>query len=108
MKHYAMVGMQHRGEPKGWAVQLVESLPKDEDVELVREPDNKFDRFAIQVWVRGVHVAFIAAAQNRDLATFMDARHRRFPLGAELGARLQAKFYRSSGGAPLVAVLEMQ
>ncbi len=105
MKHYAMVGMKHRG---AWAVDLVDALPKDEDLELVREPDNRYDRFAIQVWARGQHVAYVAAAQNRDLAVFMDARHRRFPLGAELGARLQAKFYRSTSGAPLIAVLEMQ
>jgi len=105
VKHYAMVGMKHRG---AWAVKLVASLPKDEDLELVREPGNRYDRFAIQVWARGQHVAYVAAAQNRDLATFMDARQKRFPHGSEFGARLQAKFYQSSSGAALVAVLEMQ
>jgi HIRAN domain-containing protein len=107
MKHMALVGMKHRERESGVGiVALVASLPTGEDLELVREPDNKYDRFAVQVWARGHHVGYIAAAQNRELATMLDARAAKFPLGGER-ARTPAKLYVSSKGAPLVEVIQL-
>jgi len=64
----ALVGMQHRGTSA-----LVASLPQGEPLLLVREPDNKFDRFAVQVWAREVHVGYIKSSQVRPVAMAMDS-----------------------------------
>jgi hypothetical protein len=101
MKHYAIVGMKHRG-----AEGFVCTLPETEPLDLVREPANRFDRFAVQVHARGRHVGFVAANQNQALAEFMDARQQTFPLGHEQ-ARLPAKLHWSRHGYPMVAVMEM-
>lgn len=39
---------------------------------LVREPDNKFDKNAIQVWIGGQHVGYLPSKQNADVAAFID------------------------------------
>lgn len=106
MKHFGIVGMKHREREHPGIVELVKSLPKGEDLELVREPDNRYDRFAVQVWARGLHVGYIPANQNRDLAAMLDARAAKFPLGGER-ARLQAKLHISSAGVPLAEVLQL-
>lgn len=67
-QRYALVGMKHRGTE-----QLVADLPPDAPLTLVREPDNKYDRNAIQVWANGRHVGFISKDQNAVLAQFIDA-----------------------------------
>ena len=67
MQRYAIVGMKHRG-----AEALVASLPPDEPLLLIREPDNKFDPNAVQVWARGRHVGYVPKTQNAVLAKFID------------------------------------
>ncbi len=64
---YALVGMKWRGTEA-----LVASLLQGEPLTLVREPENKHDRNAIQVWARSTHVAYIKASQARPLAAFID------------------------------------
>lgn len=66
---YALVGMQHRG-----TAALVASLPDGEPVRLIREPDNPYDRNAVQVWARGTHLGFVKGTQARPLAMAMDAK----------------------------------
>jgi hypothetical protein len=95
---YGLVGMKHRGTEA-----LVASLPNGEPLLLVREPDNKFDRFAVQVWARGQHVGFIKGAQVKPLAIAMDAA----PVvsaAAPIGKR--AKLAIDGGKWPLVEVEE--
>jgi hypothetical protein len=65
---FALVGMKHRGTEA-----LVASLPQGEPLTLIREPDNKFDPNAVQVWARGLHVGYISAKQVKPLAMAMDA-----------------------------------
>ncbi len=65
---YALVGMRHRN-----AEALVASLLPDEPLTLVREPGNKFDPNAVQVWARGTHVGYVPKSQNAVLARFIDA-----------------------------------
>lgn len=67
-QRYAVVGMKHRK-----AEELVASLPHGEPITLVREPDNQFDRNAVQVWARGRHVGYVPKTQNAVLAQFIDA-----------------------------------
>lgn len=95
----ALVGMKHRG-----TTEAVYALPDRSDLELVREPDNRFDPWAVQVWANGVHVGYLAAKQVKPVALAMDARARSFPLGGER-MRLPAKLHRSAPDRyPLVEV----
>lgn len=63
----ALVGMKHRGTEA-----LVASLPQGEPLTLVREPTNKYDRNAVQVWARGKHLGYIKASQNGAICMAMD------------------------------------
>jgi len=65
---YALVGMQHRN-----AEQFVADLPPDEPLTLIREPGNRYDPNAVQVWARGRHVGYVPKTQNAPLAQFIDA-----------------------------------
>lgn len=65
---YALVGMKHRGSEA-----FVAELPPDEPLTLVREPDNRFDSNAVQVWARGRHVGYVSKDQNANLAKFIDS-----------------------------------
>lgn len=89
---FGLVGMKHRGSEK-----LVASLPNGEPLKLIREPDNKFDRFAVQVWARGTHLGFIKGAQVKPLAIAMDAA-----LGS--ATSFSAKLAIDGGKWPLVEV----
>ena len=91
---YALVGMRHRGTEA-----LVASLPQGEPLTLIREPDNKFDPNAVQVWARGQHVGFIAAKQVKPLAMAMDAATLRAP-------QWRATLAIDGGRWPLVEVSE--
>ncbi len=62
-----MVGMHYRQ-----AAQFVESLPKGEELMLKRDRNNAHDPWAVQVWARGRHVAFVKATEVRSLAQRMD------------------------------------
>lgn len=64
----ALVGMKHRGTEA-----LVASLPAGEPLTLVREPNNDYDRNAVQVWARGQHIGYVKASEVRPIAMAMDA-----------------------------------
>lgn len=66
----ALVGTKYCGPGM---VALLASLPQGEPLTLKREPDNKFDRNAVQVWARGQHLGYVKGNQNRDLAMAIDA-----------------------------------
>ena len=66
---YAIVGMKHRGTEA-----LVASLPAGTPLTLEREPGNEYDRWAIKVVAKDVHVGYVRAAQSRQLGPAMDAR----------------------------------
>lgn len=105
---YALVGMRHVG---AWAEALVAELPEGEHLELVREPTNRHDANAVQVWARGRHVGYLAAKQVRPLALAMDERQRKFPLAGHLPSRTAGKLHieHKGGGRrwPLVEVMEV-
>lgn len=63
-----LVGMKHRGTEAA-----VAALSNSHPILLIREPDNKFDPNAIQVWANDQHVGFIKATQARTLAQKLDA-----------------------------------
>lgn len=72
---YTLVGMKHRN-----AEEFVKNLPAGEPLKLVRDPDNKFDPYAVQVWAQdkndvgsvGHHIGFIKATEVHPLARRMD------------------------------------
>lgn len=65
----ALVGTKFRGSEM---VTLLASLPHGESLTLIREPENRHDPRAIQVWARGHHIGYVKGNQNRDLAKAMD------------------------------------
>jgi hypothetical protein len=65
----ALVGTRFRGPEM---VALLAALPQGEPLTLIREPDNQYDKNAVQVWARGHHIGFVKGSQNRDLAMAMD------------------------------------
>lgn len=71
-QRYAIVGMQFREKEGIPANAILKEIPPDEPCVLVREPGNKYDRNAVQVWVRGQHVGFIPKTQNAVLSKFID------------------------------------
>ena len=66
----ALVGTKHRGQEM---LDLLASLPQGEPLTLVREPTNKVDPNAVQVWASGTHVGYLAAKQVKPIAMAMDA-----------------------------------
>jgi len=67
---YPMTGMNHRD-----AEQYVAALTPGTEMTLEREPDNKFDKFAVKVVHGGRHVGYIKAVSVRPLAIAMDAKN---------------------------------
>ena len=65
--NYSIVGMNHRK-----AEAFVAALKPGAEVTLAREPDNKFDKNAVMVWIDGVHVGYIPKNQNAALAAQID------------------------------------
>lgn len=68
---FTLVGMKYRE-----TIDFVAGLPRGETLTLVREPTNSFDQFAVQVWARGRHVAYVKASHARVLAMRMDTQTR--------------------------------
>lgn len=97
---YGLVGMKHRGTEA-----LVASLPNGEPLTLVREPDNKVDGNAVQVWARATHVGYIKGSQVRPLAMAMDSAAAGKTADAH-GFRRYAKLAIDGGKWPLVEVEE--
>lgn len=67
-QRYAIVGTKHI---KG-ADMIIASCPHHQEVTLVREPGNRFDPNAVQVWIDGVRVGYVPKTQNAVLAKFID------------------------------------
>lgn len=63
---------------------------------LKRDPLNKHDRRAIEVWSRGTMLGFIAAEDNRELAQKLD--HDRQP-------QTKANFMRGPAGGSFAVLL---
>jgi hypothetical protein len=100
MKSYALVGMRHRGTLK-----LVNSLPEGQILDLVREPGNRYDPMAVQVWALGTHLGYVAANQVRPLAAEMD-RRQTMTLRATGPAHMPATLHWSRDRFPLVQVMD--
>lgn len=113
MKNYSIVGMEHQG-----TIGIVAALEPGVAVTLVREPENKFDKNAIAVWVDGQRVGYIPKAQNVALAAHIDATGNHWappapvtpgpePMAADAAVTvyraIEAKFVRSpNSGYPMV------
>lgn len=97
---YSIVGMKHRGQ---WAVDLVSSLRAGEPITLIREPTNRHDPFAVQVWAQGQHVGFIKGAEVKPLALEIDANGA-LPLAGQPGPSVEGKFAVSADRWPQVEV----
>lgn len=63
-----LTGMNYR-KTEGYVAALADRAT----VRLVREPDNKFDKNAVQVHHEGIFVGYIAKRHNRKLSAAMDA-----------------------------------
>ena len=70
---YLIVGMRYRGMED-----FVKGLPAGEPLVLAREPDNKYDFRAVQVWARGKMVGYISKEQNFALSKFIDNEGRQW------------------------------
>lgn len=109
-QRYAIVGMKHRG-----AEALVASLPPNEPLTLVREPNNQYDRHAVQVWARGRHVGYIPKTQNAVLAQFIDAMGKKVAImgmdagggnvESAVGKSVDARLHLGSNTYPLVEIV---
>lgn len=64
---YDLVGMKYRRRED-----FVRQHPTGSPVKLVREPMNKYDPCAVQVWLGGEHVGYIKATAVVPLARKMD------------------------------------
>jgi hypothetical protein len=86
---YSIVGMQFRGTEA-----LVNSCQTGSVVKLIREPTNKYDANAIQVWIDDQHVGYIPKKENVDLAAAMDKD----------GKDITGTFTRKNDGWPAVEI----
>lgn len=79
-QRYALVGMRHRG---GEA--FVAAMKPDTPLILVRDPGNRWDANAVEVWAMDGsklrHVGFISKDQNAVLARFIDQHAQPCALG---------------------------
>jgi hypothetical protein len=115
MKTYSIVGQKHLNlDP------YLTGIVAGVDAVLVREPTNKFDPNAVQVWIGGNHVGYVPAKDARVLAPFIDQTGKSWVeqvamLGIAVDANapassvrsIPAKFVRSPNSAyPQVQVSE--
>jgi hypothetical protein len=95
----ALVGTKFRGPDM---VALLASLPNGEPLMLIREPTNKFDPRAVQVWARGQHLGYVKSNQNAQIATRMD----RARADADDDVRFKGKLAIDGGKQPMVEIDE--
>lgn len=96
----ALVGMKFRGTED-----LVRSLRQGEALKLVREPDNRFDRFAVQVWARGIHVGYLKGSQVKPIARALDSKAMAQDQSAvQPVASVEAKIALDGGKWPMVEI----
>lgn len=63
------VGMHFRGAA---AVDVAANLEVDSSVNLVREPENQYDAYAIKVLVEDIHIGYIERGQAAWISPLMD------------------------------------
>lgn len=106
-QRYAIVGMKHVGKE---AVETVRLVPHHHPVTLVREPTNRFDRNAVQVWIDGKRVGYISKDQNAVLSTFIEHFGDAFtpPGGMAMDAQptksVRARMHKGNNEYPLVEI----
>lgn len=96
----ALVGTKFCGEAM---VALLASLPQGEPLALIREPTNKFDAAAVQVWARDQHIGYVKGTQNRQIAMAMD---RSPDFRASMSSGLRCKLAIDGGKQPMVEIDE--
>ena len=64
-----IVGAKFRGNH---AVTATAGLAEGDEIELRRESDNQYDANATACYFRGVHIGYIPARQNGDIARALD------------------------------------
>jgi hypothetical protein len=101
----ALVGTKYRGPEM---VALLASLPQGEPLTLVREPGNRFDPNAIQVWARGQHLGYVKGNQNRDLAKAMDDARIKTVGGAPGAFPWPVSLAIDGGKQPMVEIDELE
>lgn len=99
----ALVGTKFCGPEM---VALFASLPQGEPLTLVREPDNKFDRNAVQVWARGHHIGFVKGSQNRDITARMDFKITHARADSAEPPELKGTLAIDGGAQPMVEIDE--
>lgn len=72
----AVVGMHFRERDGVPAKAIVANFLPPVQLELEREPDNKFDSFAVKVLYQNQHIGYIEASSACFLAPWMDQGHR--------------------------------
>ena len=74
--NHVLVGTNHRGQA---AEEFVSKMQPGDQVHIIRDPDNRFDKFAIKVHAPRddveelIDIGFLAKGKNRKLAEWMDA-----------------------------------
>ena len=62
-----LAGFQYYGAKILW-----DEMREGDALALIREPDNRHDRFAVRVEWRGTKLGYLPRAENRDVAAEMD------------------------------------
>lgn len=70
MKRISIVGQKFRGRDE-----YLTGINALTQAFLVREPDNRYDANAVQVWVDGAHVGYLPKTQNREIAQYLDKQY---------------------------------
>lgn len=115
---YAVVGMKHIKSPDYNAHEMVMRAPHHQAVTLVREPGNRFDPCAVQVWIDGKRVGYISKDQNAVLSRFIDdngcwwlpitaemlAMDAEMPAGVGAAKAVTARIHKGNNEYPLVEI----
>lgn len=110
---YSLVGMNHQKTED-----IVKALQVGDELLLVREPQNAYDKNAIAVWAGNRRVAYIPSKTNGRLAKIIDERGTDFTPAADsptmamdsapvIGRAMACTFQRSfNSGYPQIVVEE--
>ena len=53
-------------------VDIIEDVHDDEELTLILEPDNKFDRFAVKVMIEGTMLGYVPATHSKIISTLIE------------------------------------